>query len=136
MSDSLRSGLYSKMLSAQPNMECSIFIQPTDIAYDQHEIIIVQFPKLLYCGLKQGRVLGRIIEELTWCDSKVVADLQKFCHGWQRLAGGNVVDIAAAMSQVIAHLIFRDTLLDSQLGNPVAYELRVHMTLTTYSPIL
>lgn len=83
MSDSLRPDLYSKMLSAQSNMDRSIFIQPTDIAYDEHEIIIVQFSKFLYCGLKQGRILGQIIEKLTGRNSKVVADLQKFCHGWQ-----------------------------------------------------
>lgn len=124
------------MLSAQLHTEWSIFIQPTDITYDKHEIIIVQFPELLNGGLKQGWVLRRIIKELTGRNFKVVADLQKFSHGRQRLAGGNVVDIAAAMSQVIAHLIFRDTLLNPQLADPVAYELRVHLMLTTYLFIL
>lgn len=124
------------MLSAQLHTEWSIFIQPTDITYDKHEIIIVQFPELLNSGLKQCRVLGRIIKELTGRNPKVVADLQKLRHGRQRLAGGNVVDVATAMSQIIAHLIFRDTLLNSQLANPVAYELRVHLMLTTYLFIL
>ena len=94
------------MLSARLCTEWLIFIQPTDITYDKHEIIIVQFPELLNSGLKQCRVLGRIIKELTGRNPKVVANLQKLCHRRQRLAGGNVVNIAAAMSQVIAHLIF------------------------------
>ena len=116
------------MISGQPYTDCSVLIQPTDITYDKHEIIIVQFPELFNGGLKQCRVLG----QLTGRNLKVVADLQEFGRGRQGFAGGNVVHIAAAMPQVIAHLILRDTLLNSQLGNPVAYELRVHMMLTTY----
>ena len=70
-----------KMLSAQLHIEWSIFIQPTDITYDKHEIIIVQFPELLNGGLKQGWVLGRIIKKLTGRNFKVVADLQNSAMG-------------------------------------------------------
>nr|DAU79139.1 MAG TPA: hypothetical protein [Inoviridae sp.] len=57
------------------------------------------------CGIFFG-----FIEELAWCNIKIVTDLKKFCHRWQRFARGYVINIASAMPEIITHLIFRDTL--------------------------
>ena len=78
---------------------------------DEHEVIIIQLAQFLNGHLHEGRIVAGVIKEGLRSDIKVVADLQELAHRRQALSGGNVVDIAAAVSQIIAHLIFRNPLL-------------------------
>ena len=89
--------------------------------------------ELLDSCLQKRRVFLGFIEELAWCDIKIVTDLKELCHRWQRFAGGYVINIASAVSEIITHLIFGNALFQPQLGNSVTHELCVHIILTTYS---
>ena len=89
--------------------------------------------ELLDGRLQKRRIFLGFIEELAWCNIKIVTDLKKFCHRWQRFARGYVINIASAMPEIITHLIFGDAFFQSQLGNSVTHELCVHIILTTYS---
>ena len=56
------------------------------------------------------------VEEFNGGDVEVFADRKEFCHGRQRFAGRNVVDITATVPEVITHSVFRNPFLHTQAG--------------------
>ena len=103
----------STFLNEQPHYKVRLlillflfFCQTTDMTDNQHHIIIVKFSEFINRTLKQCRVFNRIIKELARRNSKVIAYLKELCHRRQGLAGGYVVNITSAMTEIITHLIF------------------------------
>lgn len=89
-----------------------ILQKPSDITQNQKNIVIIQFLQFLCGRLNEGRIFLRFIKELTGRNSEIIANFQKFIHGRKRSARGNIIDIAPAMAQIIAHLIFGNTLFE------------------------
>ena len=71
-------------------------------------------------------VLGAFVEELSGSELKVIADSKKLVQRRQSLARGDVIDIPPAVPEIIAHLILRDALFESQLCYAVAYKFLIH----------
>ena len=72
------------------------------------------------------------MEKLFWGDIEVIADGEKLRHGRQRFAGGNVIDIAAAVPEVIAHLVFGNVLANAKLGNTFPDKFCIHTVISFF----
>ena len=57
---------------------------------------------------------------------EVIADGEKLRHGRQRFARGNIIDIAAAVPEVIAHLILGNIFANAKLGNTFPDKFCIH----------
>lgn len=78
------------------------------------------------------RVLNALAEKLGRRYAEVVADGKQLRHRGQALAGGDVVDIAPAVTEVVAHFIFGNALLHSQARNALTHECIVHFISSFY----
>ena len=86
--------------------ESLLLAQSVDDAEKQQLVVFVEPLHACQSLLYQLRVRRGFIEKFTRTHAEIVAYCQKFLHRWQCLAGGDIVDISSAMSQIIAHLIF------------------------------
>lgn len=77
-------------------------------------------------------VRNAVIEELRRRYAEVVAYCKQFRQRRQGLTRRNIVDISTAMTKIIAHLILRYALLQTELSNPVPYKIVCHSKITSY----
>ena len=104
----------------------SWLLQAVYVVQDKQQVAVVKGFQAIQRFLNELRVAQTVIEELLRADTEVVADGEELPHWRQALAGGNVVDVAPAVSQVIAHLVFGHALLQAQLRDSVADKFLVH----------
>ena len=109
----------------------SILAHAPDQTQQKQQIGFAQLLKASNGLLNQFGVMDAFIKEQLGAQVKIVANGKEFLQGWQRLAGGNVVHIPSAVTQVIAHLILGHTLAQPQLRNPLADKIFVHQAITS-----
>ena len=84
-----------------------------------------------FCGFNQLadklRLIKLLVKKFFGRDIKILTNIKKFRKREQRSSRGDTLNIAPAVTKIKAHLVFRHTLLDSQLRNPLSYELFVHI---------
>ena len=107
-------------------LQSSVPCQSANIADNKHKIIIAQLLQLLDRRLQQCRIVNWCIKKLTRRYTEIIAYLQKFCQRRERLARWNVINITPAMTEVIAHLIFRDALLQTKLRDSIPYKVCIN----------
>lgn len=89
----------------------------------------VAFVKLLHSRdslLDEFWILRSCIEKFLGSNAQVLTNGEKFFHGRKRFPRGNIVDVASAVAQIVAHLIFRYAFLDTQLGYPFTNKIFIH----------
>ena len=59
-------------------------------------------------------------------NAKILANRQKLRHRGQRFAGRNIVDIPAAVPQIVTHFVLRNTLLQPQLRDAFTNKFYIH----------
>ena len=91
------------------------FLQSVDDVQHQLNITVVQIVQTVQSFLDHFGIFLIFIEKAHGRDLKIITDCHKFCHGGQGLAGRNVIDVSTAMPQVVAHFVFGDSLLHTQL---------------------
>ena len=91
----------------------------------QLQVLLPQRLHLLQRLARGARVADLRKEKLPRRDGEILADGEKLAHRRQRLARGDVVHIAAAVPQIVTHLVFRNALLQAQLRDPLPRVLRV-----------
>ena len=71
-------------------------------------------------------VLSALVKELLRGQVEVIAYGKEFLHGRRGLARRYVMDVAAAVPQIVAHLVFGYALAYAQLSNPILHEPLIH----------
>lgn len=92
-------------------------------------VVLAQRAEVVKEVLQQERAdIGvLLVEEFLRGDAEVVADIQQHGQRGQRAPGGDALDIAAALAEVVAHFIFGDVFFQPELGDAVTNELCVHV---------
>ena len=109
---------------------CLVFLasitQSVDKTQKHEHIALVQVLHAEKSFLHQLGMLGIAVEKLLRCDLQIIADGKKLLHRRERFTRRDVVDISSALAEVVAHFVFGNALLHTQLRNAVTDKLLVH----------
>ena len=97
------------------------------MAKDHQNIAVVELTQPVGGFSYELGIFLAVVKKFVRSDAEIIAYREKLLHRRKRLAGRNVINIASAVPQVIAHLILGNTLLNSQLGDPVSYKFFIHL---------
>ena len=107
-------------------------VHAIDDSKEQLQVLIGEAVQLFGDLTGQDRISGFCSKELLRCNAEIVANHQKFAHGWQCSAGGNTLNVAFAVTEIEAHLVFGYAFFHPKLGEPAANIVFCHDKCTAF----
>ena len=89
-------------------MACQLllFKHSVDEAQQHQHVLFIKLLHPIDGLLNQFRILRAFIEKLLWGEAKIFANCKELLHRRRSFARGYIVDVAAAVPEVITHLVF------------------------------